>query len=475
MLATSQKFQANAAAAIADVGLQQALVRTRPSFPARRAAAVARLPEFEALREEGRAIKDHALANLDLYLETFEANVERAGGHVHWCVDAAAARDAVLKICRAAGARTVTKGKSMVSEELGINEHLEAHGIEPIETDLAEYILQLRREPPSHIVAPAFHLNRADWEQSFRAAHTDLDPARVFTERRDILVEARTRLRQKFLAADVGITGANFLIAETGSSVIVTNEGNGDLTQTLPRVHIVLATIEKVVPTLEDATGLLRLLARSATGQECSVYTTFSTGTRRAGDLDGPEEYHVVLVDNGRSNMLGTDFQPMLRCIRCAACMNHCPVYATVGGHAYGWVYPGPMGSVLTPGLIGIEQAGHLPNASTFCGKCESVCPVKIPLPGMMRHWREREFERHLTPGAVRSGLRFWGWFARRPAFYRFGTRLAAMGLKVLGRGRGRFRSLPLASSWTTGRDLPVPEGDTFFARYDRQRRAAAR
>ncbi len=475
MLATSREFKTASTAAIADVGLQEALHRTRPSFPARRAAAVARLPEFEALREEGKQIKDHALANLDFYLETFEANVQRAGGHVHWCTDAAAARDAVLKICEAAGARTVTKGKSMVSEELGINEHLEANGIEPIETDLAEYILQLRNEPPSHIVAPAFHLNRSDWEESFRKAHTDLDPTRTFPERRDILIEARTRLRQKFLAADVGITGANFLIAETGSSVIVTNEGNGDLTQTLPRVHIVLATIEKVVPTLEDATGLLRLLARSATGQDFSVYTTFSTGTRREGDLDGPEEYHVVLVDNGRSNMLGGDFQPMLRCIRCAACMNHCPVYATVGGHAYGWVYPGPMGSVLTPGLIGVDEAGQLPNASTFCGKCESVCPVKIPLPGLMRHWREREFERHLTPSTIRSGLSVWAWFAKRPAMYRLATRAGSLGMRVLGRGRGRLRNMPFASGWTSGRDLPVPEGGTFFARYEQSQRKARR
>ena len=214
-----------------------------------------------------------------------------------------------------------------------------------METDLGEYIIQLRHELPSHIIAPAFHLNMEDWEAAFRKSHTDLPADRVFTERRDILTEARTKLRSRFLAADVGITGANFLIAETGSSVIVTNEGNGDLTQTLPRVHIVLASIEKMVPTIEDCTSLLRVLARSATGQDFSVYTTFSTGARRPGDLDGPEEYHVVLVDNGRSAMIGTEFQDMLRCIRCAACMNHCPVYGAVGGHAYGWVYPGPDGS----------------------------------------------------------------------------------------------------------------------------------
>ena len=368
---------------------------------------------------------------------------------MHWCATADEARDAVLAICRAANARTVTKGKSMISEELGINDHLERHGITPVETDLGEYIIQLRHELPSHIIAPAFHLNKEDWEESFRKSHTDLPPDRVFHERRDILTEARTRLREKFLAADVGITGANFLIAETGSSVIVTNEGNGDLTQTLPRVHIVLASIEKMVPTIEDCTSLLRVLARSATGQDFSVYTTFSTGARRPGDLDGPDEYHVVLVDNGRSAMLGTEFQEMLRCIRCAACMNHCPVYGVVGGHAYGWVYPGPMGSVLTPSLIGVAEAGHLPNASTFCGKCESVCPVKIPLPKLMRHWREREFERHLTPPVVRTNLASWAFFARRPALYRLATRAFAWTLGMLGRRQGSFRWLPFASGWT--------------------------
>jgi L-lactate dehydrogenase complex protein LldF len=475
MLATSPDFKDNAHRAMANAGLQKALTRTKPQFHSKRAAAAAGLPEFEALRDVGRDIKNHTLANLDFYLEEYEAKVQAAGGQVHWCSTADDARAAVLRICRAAGARTVTKGKSMISEELAINDHLEAHGIEPVETDLGEYILQLRKEPPSHIIGPAFHLNREDWEESFREMHTDLPKDRVFHERRDILSEARIKLRSKFLAADVGITGANFLIAETGSSVIVTNEGNGDLTQTLPRVHIVLASIEKMVPTLEDATSLLRLLARSATGQDFSVYTTFSTGVRREGDLDGPEEYHVVLVDGGRSNMIGTEFQEMLRCIRCSACMNHCPVYGVTGGHAYGWVYPGPMGSVLTPQLIGVDKAGHLPNASTFCGRCESVCPVKIPLPKLMRHWREREFERHLTPSGIRSNLGIWAWFARRPAMYRAATRLAIGALGLLGRGRGAFGSLPLAGGWTEGRDLPVPQGGTFMAEYARRQKAARR
>ena len=474
MLTTSPAFKQNARRALADAGLQKALALSRPQFMARRTAAVANLPEFEQLRDTGRDIKDHALANLDFYLEAYAENVERAGGHVHWASTADEARAAVLDICRKAGAQTVTKGKSMISEELGINAHLTQHGITPVETDLGEYIIQLRGESPSHIIAPAFHLNREDWEAQFRLSHTDLPVDRVFAERRDILTEARGRLRERFLVADVGITGANFLIAETGSSVIVTNEGNGDLTQTLPRVHIVLASIEKCVPTLEDATSLLRILARSATGQDFSVYTTFSTGVRRPADLDGPDEHHVVLLDNGRSAMMGTEFQEMLRCIRCAACMNHCPVFGAVGGHAYGWVYPGPMGSVLTPALIGVDLAGHLPNASTFCGKCESVCPVRIPLPKLMRHWREREFERHLQPGAIRTNLALWAWFARRPTLYRLATRIGAATLGLLGKRRGRFASLPFAGGWTQGRDLPAPEGDTFFARYARAQRGRA-
>jgi L-lactate dehydrogenase complex protein LldF len=471
MLPTSPDFKKNASAALGDAGLQRALERTKPHFQHRRAAAVAGLPEFELLREIGRDIKNHTLENLDFYLESWADNVTRAGGEVHWCATAADARDAVLGICRDVGARIVTKGKSMISEEIGINDFLEANGITPVETDLGEYIIQLGHEPPSHIIAPAFHLNREDWEARFRKAHTDLPKDRAFRERRDILTEARGELRQRFIAADVGITGANFLIAETGSSVIVTNEGNGDLTQTLPKVHIVLASIEKLVPTLEDASALLRVLARSATGQDLSVYTTFSTGPRRPGDLDGPEQYHVVLLDNGRSAMLGTEFQDMLRCIRCAACMNHCPVYGAIGGHAYGWVYPGPMGAVLTPTLIGVDRAGHLPNASTFCGRCESVCPVKIPLPKMMRHWREREFERHLSPSFARRNLGIWAWFARRPAVYRMATRAASAALGLLGRKNGHLRRLPLAEGWTGGRDLPAPEGDTFFARHARDGR----
>ena len=277
-------------------------------------------------------------------------------------------------------------------------------------------------------------------------------------------------------AHDVGLTGANFLVAETGSSMLVTNEGNADLSNTLPKMHIVLATIEKVIPTLEDAAVLLRVLARSATGQESSAYTTLNTGPKRDGDLDGPSAYHVVILDNGRSSVLGTEMQEILRCIRCGACMNHCPVYGAIGGHAYGWVYPGPIGAVLTPQLIGVEEAGNLPNASTFCGRCESVCPVRIPLPKLMRHWREREFERHLTPTAVRQGLALWSFFARRPKLYRRLTSIANRVLALFGRAQGRYDTLPLAGGWTRFRDFPAPpSGGTFHAQWARHGGARTR
>jgi L-lactate dehydrogenase complex protein LldF len=253
--------------------------------------------------------------------------------------------------------------------------------------------------------------------------------------------------------------------------MLITNEGNADLSNTLPRMHIVLASIEKVIPTLEDAAVLLRVLARSATGQESSAYTTLNTGPKRPEDLDGPEHYHVVILDNGRSAVLGTEMQEILRCIRCGACMNHCPVYGAIGGHAYGWVYPGPLGAVLTPQLIGVEEAGNLPNASTFCGRCESVCPVRIPLPKLMRHWREREFERHLTPVAVRQGLALWSFVARRPRLYRRLTGLANRVLALFGRAEGRYRAMPLAGGWTRFRDLPAPPaGGTFHAQWKRKR-----
>ncbi len=470
---TSQTFKENAKAALADAQLQQALTHVRHKFIDKRAESIAALPEFDQIRDAGRDIKNHTLAHLDLYLEAYEDKVRSSGGVVHYAETADEARSLILDICQRAGAKTVTKGKSMIAEEIGLNEHLEANGIEPIETDLGEYIIQLRREPPSHIIAPAVHLTKAQVEAEFRRVHTDLPPERDLSEPSALLSEARGVLRKRFLAADVGITGANFLIAETGTSVIVTNEGNGDLTQILPRIHIVVASIEKITPTLNDVAEILRLLARSATGQDMSVYTTFSTGPRRPGDPDGPDEYHVVILDNGRSEMLGSEFQDALRCIRCGACMNHCPVYHAVGGHAYGWVYPGPIGAVMTPQLVGIENAGNLPNASTFCGRCEAVCPMRIPLPKMMRHWREKEFERHLSPATQRYGIGVWAFFAKRPRLYRFATGFAMRVLGNLGIGRGRFRSLPLAGGWTRHRDFPAPEGKTFQQLWAERKKAA--
>ncbi len=460
--ASAVTFKDNVAKALADKQLQFAMTETGPRFIEKRTKARAALPEFDALRDQARDIKNHVLDHLDIYLERYEAKVQEAGGHVHWAANAEEARAQILSICQRIGAKSVTKGKSMISEEIDLNQHLAANGIEPVETDLGEYLIQIRNERPSHIIAPAVHLTRDQVEADFRKAHTHLDPNRDLTEIPALVEEARTVLRQKYFAADAGITGANFLVAETGTSIIVTNEGNGDLTQILPKVHIVIASIEKIVPTLEDASTILRVLARSATGQDFSNYTTLSTGPRRAGDPDGPEEYHVVILDNGRSNVLGTEFQDMLRCIRCGACLNHCPVYNAVGGHAYGWVYPGPIGSVVTPALVGIENAKHLPNASTFCGRCEEVCPMRIPLPKMLRHWREKEFERHLQPSTQRWGLKAWAFFAKRPALYRKVTALAAHVLKNQGHGVGRLSSVPLASGWTGTRDFPAPQGKTF-------------
>jgi L-lactate dehydrogenase complex protein LldF len=435
MTITSPAFKENARAGLADVQLQRALSKGL-GFVERRRLAAERLPEFDALRDAARDIKNHTLAHLDLYLEAYEARVAAAGGRVYYAVTAAEARAIVLDICRSVAAKTVTKGKTMIGEEIGLNEFLEANGIQPVETDLGEYLIQIRHEMPSHIIAPAIHLNKDQVEADFRRVHTHLPRDRNLTEPATLLAEARGVLRERFLAADVGITGANFLVAETGTSIIVTNEGNGDLTQTLPKIHIVLATIEKLVPTLEDATTLLRVLARSATGQDMSVYTTLSTGPRRR------------------------------------ACMNYCPVFNAIGGHAYGWVYPGPMGAVLTPALIGVDKAGHLPNASMFCGRCEEVCPVRIPLPRMMRSWREREFERHLSPAGARGGMALWAFFAKRPALYQIATALAARALSLFGRSSGRFRWLPLASGWTRHRDFPAPQGATFQAQWRRRRRS---
>ena len=470
MKPSSHAFAANAHRALNDATLQQALAKAGVGFVGKRRAAIDALPEFDALRDAGRAIKEHTLANLDHYLLRFEQQLTAAGGQLHWAETPEEACAAVLDICQASGAKIVAKGKSMVGEEIAINDVLEGAGFEVVETDLGEYIIQVAHEPPSHIIAPAAHKTRAQIAALFEGLHHQPGLTRPLETVPQIVDEARQVLREKFLSADVGITGANFLIAETGSTVVVTNEGNGDLSATLPRVHIVLASIEKVVPNLEDASVLLRLLARSATGQEITSYTTFFTGPRRANDPDGPEQFHVVLVDNGRSRMLGGAFHDMLRCIRCGACLNHCPVYGAVGGHAYGWVYPGPMGAVLTPLMVGLAEGAPLPNASTLCGRCEEVCPMSIPLPQLLREHRRQEFDSRMGAPRSRWTLAAWAFLARRPALYRWATRIGIKLLNRLAGGRGRFTRLPLAAAWTAARDLPAPQRDTFMAQWQRRK-----
>ena len=464
MKLTPAAFKSQATIALKNDSLQRALARTKSHFIDKRQAAIENLPEFDRLRQRAVAIKEHTLTYLDFYLEYFEKQVHEQGGQVHWADTPSSACQQIIAICQTAQAQQIIKGKSMISEEIGLNRALEQAGFTVTETDLGEYIIQLAQEPPSHIIAPAVHKTREEVAQLFHHHHYHYHFDPQATTIPDLVNQARQVLRDKFLAADVGITGANFLIAETGSTVIVTNEGNGDLTSTLPRVHIVVASLEKVVPTLEDVNTFLRLLARSATGQEMTAYTTLTTGSRRSDDLDGPTEFHVVLVDNGRSQILGSEFHDILRCIRCGACLNHCPVYGAVGGHAYGWVYPGPMGAVLTPLLLDLKTALDLPNASTLCGRCEEVCPLQIPLPRLLRYHRIQAHQAKLSPLITRLALRIWAFFARHVKLYQWFT---AVNIRLLGRfgqNKGRFRYLPFLSAWTASRDMPAPQGKTFMA-----------
>ena len=462
-------FEGRAKHAIDDKDLQSSLGALKRGFVANRAVAIAALPEFEALREEGRAIKDHTLANLDHYLEIYEAAVVRRGGVVHWARDAKEACDIIRCICREVNAKSVTKGKSMVSEEIGLNAALEADGLDVIETDAGEYIVQLAGEAPSHIVAPTVHKTVEQISELFADKHKAQGLAKT-SDPAELIGQIRTIMRKKFFAADVGITGANFLIAETGSNVIVTNEGNGDLTSTLARVHVVTAGIEKVVPAINDAMTLMRLLVRSALGMDLTTYMTLISGKKLAGDIDGPEQYHVVLIDNGRTKMLEGPFRAMLRCIRCGACLNHCPVYMSVGGHAYDWVYPGPMGSVLTPMIAGHEKGGELPHACTLNGRCQQVCPVKIPLPDLLRRLRHEQWEAGMGGIKVRSGLGLWSWIARRPQLYHWVTGRAMPMLARFAGDKRRFAQLPLASGWTGERDMPAPQGETFHALWKKRK-----
>jgi L-lactate dehydrogenase complex protein LldF len=469
MQLTSYRFKTTARVKLADPRLQAALEKLQDNFVKGRAERVAELDNFPAIRDAAAEIRDRALEHLDVYLEEFERNATARGTVVHWAETTADVNRIVCELAAKYGVRKAAKSKSMVSEECALNDALEAAGVEVIETDLGEYILQLAKEPPSHIVAPVVHKTRDEVSDLFEQKHRRPRTAVIA----ELTREAREMLRPHFLSADMGITGANFVVAETGSTLIVTNEGNGRMVTSLPRVHVAITGIEKVVPTLEDIATLLRLLPRHATGQTITNYVSITTGPRDTPAAEGPEHFHVILVDGGRTKLIGTDMQAMLRCIRCGACMNHCPVYQSIGGHAYGWVYPGPMGSVLTPTYVGLENALDLPHASTFCNQCGVVCPVKIPLPDLLRKLREQQFARGLRPWSERVGLALWGWAARRPAVYALLMRVAARVLARLGGTDRRITNLPGAHGWTARRDLPAPEGRTFRELY--ARRAARR
>ncbi|MDE1987798.1 MAG: iron-sulfur cluster-binding protein [Alphaproteobacteria bacterium] len=463
MINSPRTFPQNVHAALGDARLRSALSRLKSHFSVSRRKSIERYGDFETLRDAGRDIRNYALDHLDTLLETFELNVVARGGRVHWARTPNEARQIILDILRESGAKTVTKGKTMVSEEIELNPYLEANGITPVETDLGEYIVQLRQEPPSHIIAPAFHLHKEQVAETFREAHKTLDPDRPLVERNALVAEARTILRNRFETADAGITGANFLSAADGAAVIVTNEGNGDLTRLLPKTHIVLTGIEKVVSDLNDVAVLLRLLTRSATGQEITTYVSVMAGPRESKETDGPENFHVVLLDHGRSDLLNTEAQDVLRCIRCSACINHCPVYITVGGHAYGTTYPGPLGAALNPGLMGMEEVHHHPNASTLCGRCAEVCPVRIPLPKIMRYWRAHEYAKGLAPIAPVFALGLWAFVAKRPALYKFGARVGARILRLLAGRKGTIHAIPIRNGWFAVRDFPAPQGKTFM------------
>jgi L-lactate dehydrogenase complex protein LldF len=471
MQVQSMHFKSRAAMKLADARLQKNLAAFADKVINARAAAIAELDDFEGTRNAAVERRNRPLANLDVWLERFERNATARGATVLYAQTHQEAARLIVEIARHHGVKKVTKSKSMVSEEVELNQALGAAGIESVETDLGEYILQVNdNEPPSHIIAPVIHKDRDEVSELFARVHQKPRKSEI----RQLTREAREVLRGHFLTSDMGVTGANFLIAETGSVALVTNEGNEGMCTILPRVHVVLAGIEKVLPTLEDAATIMRLLARSATGQPISNYFSVLTGTRASGELDGPEHLYFVLMDAGRTGLLGGEFQEMLRCIRCGACMNHCPVYQKIGGHAYGWVYPGPMGSVLTPSYVGVEHALDLPQAATLCGQCSVVCPVKIPLPDLLRKLRERQVERGLRPWYERAAINAWAFTARRPALYRPLTRIGARVLKWLGGDKGRIRSLPLAAGWTAHRDFPAPSGKTFIEQY-RERKAGGR
>jgi L-lactate dehydrogenase complex protein LldF len=438
------EFATRARSALADPHVQEALNLGTGRLMANRERAWGELADVEALRERAREIRARTIAGLDGHLDTFQAAVEARGGRVYRARTAEEANAYIVEVCHRAGATKVVKSKSMASEEIGVNAALEAAGVRPVETDLAEYLLQLAGKHPAHIVTAAIELTLEECARLLSAAEGEQLPA----DRTALVAAARRQLRRDFQTAEVGITGANFGVAETGSIVLVTNEGNGRLVSALPRVHIAVMGMERVVPTLTDLPPLLQLLGRSGTGQPLTVYTTLLTGPRRAGEADGPEETHVVLLDNGRSKLRGGRYESMLACIRCGACLNVCPVYRKAGGNAYSDVYSGPMGAVLLPLLKGLEETKSLPHASSLCGACTAACPVKIPLHELLIDLREDLAGQGVASRAERLGFMLWSLAWSRPLLYRLSTRLAVLGQRLghLG-GPGK--------AWAAGRELP--------------------
>lgn len=424
------------------------------------------LPDYQELRSHAHALKKHTIENLDHYLEEFERSVDAHGGKVVYCKDATDVADFVLSLAKSRGARLIVKSKSMTTEEVDLNERLEHHGLESVETDLGEYILQLAHERPYHIVAPALHKTRYDVAELFSKSLNI--PNETVIEKQTMI--ARAVLREKFLAADIGISGANFLVADSGAVVIIENEGNARLTTSAPKVHIAVAGIEKLIPRAQDLPTFLKLLARSATGQALSVYTSFLSGPRRGGEVDGPDEFYVVLLDNGRTKLLpDKSKRQSLYCIRCGACLNTCPVYRKIGGHSFPWVYSGPIGAILTPQFMGVTHEPALPFASSLCGACAEVCPVKIDIPKILLELRadvKKSEARDTQNRTERLAFRAFAWLMTHPRMFELAGRIAA---SVAPSGDGRWiRSLPSplkigpVAAWLSCRDLPPPPPRSF-------------
>jgi L-lactate dehydrogenase complex protein LldF len=451
---------------LTDAGLAAALGNVSAQLRTRRALAFQSLPDADAIRDAARDARLTVLRDLPAQLERFEKRLEANGVEVHWAETADAANRIVLELAVRYRVRRVAKAKSMVSEEIHLNDALEKAGLEVVETDLGEYIIQLAHDRPSHIVAPIIHMTRGDVG---RVMHDRLgvpltdDPATLGRY-------ARERLRQVFLTADMGITGANFGVVETGTICLVTNEGNGRMVTSLPRVHVVLMGIEKLVPTLTDLDRLLKLLPRSGTGQKLTAYTSLINGPRRRGDSCGPEAVHVVLIDNGRSRLYASDSAEILGCIRCGACMNVCPVYTAIGGHAYGDTYPGPVGAVVTPGLRGLHEWAELPSASSLCGACREVCPVRLDIPRMLLALRQEASSSH-APAWLRLAMRGFAAVVGRPRLYRLGATMVRRLLRTQSRAGWITRAPGPAGAWTTSRDLRAPTDRTFIQRWREDQR----